>query len=94
METSGELCLSLRINSSSVVQVSSRTCHMSVQTSCSNGTMLDGGSLAPHSSQHVGSHSLSVHHYKRSHHRCFNRPGAQGSSIAAFNPLAVQTCIA
>ena len=27
---------------------------------------------------------------KRSHHGCFGRPGAQGSAISAFNPLAAQ----
>ena len=30
----------------------------------SGGTMLDGGSLASHSSQHVGRHSLAVSHHK------------------------------
>ena len=30
----------------------------------SSGTMLDGGSLAPHSSQHVGRHSSAVSHHK------------------------------
>ena len=53
-------------------------------------TMLDGGSLAPHSSQHVGRCSSVVPHHKRSHHGCFGRPGAQGSAISAFNPLAAQ----
>ena len=42
------------INFSSVVQFSSGTCYKSVQISHSSGTMLDGGSLASHSSQHVG----------------------------------------
>ena len=28
--------------------------------------------------------------HKRSYHGCSSRPGAQGSSIAAFNPLAAQ----
>ena len=52
--------------------------------------MLDGGSLAPHSSQHVGQHSLVVPHHKRSFCGCLGRPGAQGSAISAFNPLAAQ----
>ena len=29
-------------------------------------------------------------HHKRSHCGCFSRPGAQGSVISAFNPLAAQ----
>ena len=57
------------------------------------GTMLEGGSLAPHSSQHVGRHSLVVFHHKRSCHGCFDRQGAQGSAISAFNPLAAQQCV-
>ena len=48
--------------------------------------MLGGVSLAPHSSQHVGSHSSAVSHHKRS----LSRPGTQGSVISAFNPLAAQ----
>ena len=54
---------------------------------------LDGGSLAPHSSQHVGRHSSAVPHHKRSCHGCFGRPGIQGSAISAFNPLAAQQCV-
>ena len=50
--------------------------------------MLDGGSLASHSSQHVGRHSSAVSHCKRSHHGCFGRPSAQGSAISAFNQLS------
>ena len=47
MEVSGELYISSSsINSSSVVHVCSETCHKSIQTSYSSGTMLDGGSLA------------------------------------------------
>ena len=52
--------------------------------------MLDGGSLASNSSQHAGRCSLVVPSCKRSHHGCFSRPGAQGSVISAFNPLAAQ----
>ena len=55
--------------------------------------MLDGGSLAPHSSQHVGRCFSTVPHHKRSHHGCFGRPGAQGSAISTFNPLAAQQCV-
>ena len=59
----------------------------------SGGTMLGGGSLASHSSKHVGRHSSMVPHYKRSHCGCLSRPGAQGSAISAFNPLAAQQCV-
>ena len=53
VDISGELCLySSSINSYSDVQVSSGTCNKSVQTYYSKDTMLDGGSLASHSSQH------------------------------------------
>ena len=46
-----QLCVSSScISSSSSVQVSGRTCQRSVQTFDSGGTILDGGSLAPHSS--------------------------------------------
>ena len=55
--------------------------------------MLDGGSLASHISQHAGRCSSAVSHYKRSHHGCFSRPGAQGSAISAFHPLAAQQCV-
>ena len=72
------------------VQVSSRTCQWSTQTSTSGGSMLDGGSLASHSSQCVGRCSSVVSHCKRSRHGCFGRPGTQGSVISAFNPLAAQ----
>ena len=59
----------------------------------SGGSMLDGGSLASHSSQHAGRHSSVVSHHKRSHHGCFSRPGTQGSAISAFNPLVAQQCV-
>ena len=59
----------------------------------SGGTMLDAGSLAPHSSQHVGRHSSAVPHHKRSHRGCLSRPDTQGSVISAFNPLAAQQCV-
>ena len=66
------------INSSSVGHVSIRTCHKSIQTSYSSGTILDGGSLASHSSQHVGKCSLLVSCLKGSCHGCFGRLDAQG----------------
>ena len=55
--------------------------------------MLDWGSLASHSSQHVGRHSSVVPYHKRSHLGCLRRPDAQGSAISAFNPLAAQECV-
>ena len=50
--------------------------------------MLDGGSLASHSSQHVGRHSSALSHHKGPCCECFGRPGAQGSAISAFNPFS------
>ena len=94
LDVSGKLHVSSScIGSSGSVQVSGRTCQRSTQTVDSGGTMLDGGSLAPHHSEHVGRHSLAVSHHKRSCHGCFVRPGAQGSAISAFNPLAAQQCV-
>ena len=58
LDISGKLCLfSSCINSSSSVQFYGRTCHRSMQTFDSSGTMLEGGSLASLSDQHVGRHS-------------------------------------
>ena len=74
----------------STVHVSDGTCHRSIQTFDSSGTMLDGGSLASHSSQHVGRYSSVLSCGKGSHHGCFDRPCAQGSVISAFNPLGAQ----
>ena len=71
-------------------RVSGRTCQQSTQTFDYGGTMLDGGSLASHSSQHVGRCSSVSSHHKISHCGCFGWPGAQGSVISAFNPLAAQ----
>ena len=91
LEFSGKLCVSSSGSDHSCsVQVSSRTCQWSTQTFTSGGTMLHGGSLASHSSQHVGRCSSVVSHHKRSHCGCFSRPGSQGSAISAFNPLAAQ----
>ena len=88
----------LYVSSSSIkfagsVQVSSRTCHKLIQTSQSSGSLLDGGSLASHSSQHVGRCSSSVSHHKGSCCGCFGRPGTQESTMPAFNPLAAQRCV-
>ena len=63
------------------------------QTFTSGGSMLDGGSLASHSSQHAGRCSSMVPSSKKSRGGCFSRPGAQGSVISAFNPLAAQQCV-
>ena len=91
LEISGKFCVSSSGSGPSCsVQVSSRTCQWSTQTFTSGGSMLDGGSLASHSSQHAGRCSLVVPSCKRSCHGCFGRPGAQGSVISAFNPLAAQ----
>ena len=91
LDFSGKLCVSSSSSGpSSSVQVSGRTCQQSTQTFDSGGTMLDGGSLASHHSQHVGRCSLAVSHHKRSCHGCFGRPGTQGSAISAFNPLEAQ----
>ena len=85
------ICLSSScISSSSSVHVSGRRDHRSIQTFDSGGIMLDGDSLASHSSQHVGRHSLALSCHQRSHHGCFSSPGAEGSAISAFNPLAAQ----
>ena len=74
-------------------QICGRTCGRSTQMFDSSGIMLGGGSLAPHSSQHVGRCSSAVSHHKRSHHGCLSRTGAQGSAISAINPLAAQWCV-
>ena len=88
---SGKLCVSSSgSSSSSSVQVPNRRCQQSTQTFDSGGAMLDEGSLASHSSQHVGRCSSVVSHHKKSHHGCFGRSGAQGSAVSAFNPLAAQ----
>ena len=91
LDISGKLCVSSSSSGPSCsVQVSSRTCQLSTQTFTSGGSMLDGGSLASHSSQHAGRCSSVVSSCKRSHCGCFGRPDAQGSAISAFNPLAAQ----
>ena len=85
LDFSGKVCVfSSSSSSSSSVQVSGGTCQQSAQTFDSGGAMLDGGSLASHSSQHVGRCSLVVSHCKRSHCGCFFRPGTQGSAVSAL----------
>ena len=62
---SGKLCVSFSSSSPSCsVQVSGRTCQWSTQTFDSGGAMFNGGSLASHSSQHVGRCSSAVSHHK------------------------------
>ena len=71
LEISGKLCVSFSGSGPSCsVQVSSRTCQWSTQMFTSGVSMLDGGSLASHSSQHAGRCSLAVPSSKRSHHGC------------------------
>ena len=83
LDVSGKLCVfSSWISSSGSVNVSDRTCQRSTQMVDSGGTMFDGGSLAPHTSQDVGRHSLVVPHHKRSHHGYLGRAGTQGSAIS------------
>ena len=94
LEFLGKLCVSSSGSGPSCsVQVSSRTCQWSTQTFTSGGSMLDGGSLASHSTQQAGRCSSAVSHHKRSHRGCFSRPGTQGSALSAFNPLATQQCV-
>ena len=90
LDVSGKIPVSASNSSSCSVQVSVGTCQNSVQTVDSCGTVLDGGSLASHSSQCVGRCSLAMPHHKRSHHGCLSRPGTQGSAISASIPLAAQ----
>ena len=91
MAISGRLHVSSSsISSSGSVHISGRTYQRSTQTIDSGGTMLDGGSLALQSYQYVGRHSLVVPHHKRSRCGFLGKPGAQGSAISAFNPLAAQ----
>ena len=91
-DLSGELCVPSCIRYPSSVQVSWITCHSSIQTSYSGGALLDGGSLASHSSWHVGRHSFLVFCHKNCH-GYFRRQGAQGSAITAFIHLPDQRCL-
>ena len=51
-------------SSFSSIQVSSRTCHRSIQTSISSCSLLDQSSLVSHSSQNVRKPYLSVSYFK------------------------------
>ena len=51
-----------------LLRFQTRTCHRSIQTSYSVFVLLNGGSLASQSSQHVRRHSLSGSQYKKPHH--------------------------
>ena len=91
LDISGQFCISFScIHSPSSVQVSGRTSHRSIQTLNSSCTLLDGGSLASHSSQHVGGLSFSVSYHKRSHKVYFGTLSFQWSAIVTFNHLAAQ----
>ena len=93
-DISGKLCLSSScIISSGSVQCSGRTCHGSIQTFDSCGTMLDGGSLASQSSQPIGRHSSALSCNKRPCHGSIDGPGTQGSAISVFNLLAAQKSV-
>ena len=80
------------IGSPSSVHISDRTCQRSIQTSYSYGILLDGAFLASHSSQHVSRLSSLVSCCKKTCNGCCSGLGAQGSTIAAFSPLAAQMC--
>ena len=96
LDISGKLCLSSsHTSSSSSVQVSGGTCHRTIQTFDSRSTMLDGSSLASHSSQHVERCSQCFPVNKDVIMDVFGGPGAQGSPRSALNPLAAQKrCVA
>ena len=76
------------ISSSSFLQVSGRTCHKSIETFNSGGTMLDTGSLSSQSSQHVGRCCWVMSCCKGSDCGCLGIPDGQESAISAFSPLA------
>ena len=91
LEVLGKLCVSSCCSSSSSsFQVSGGTCQRSNHTFDSDDTMLDGGSLASHSCQHVGRCSWAISHHKWSHHGCISRSCTQGSVISAINPWAAK----
>ena len=94
LDISDELYVSSScISSPRSIQVSGWTCHRWTHTSYSSATLLDGSSLASHSSQHVGKYPLLVSHCKRPQHGCFSQPHSQGSTIIGFKPLAAQRCV-
>ena len=67
----------------------------SLQTFTSSCTLLDGGSLASHYSQHNMEYLLSVHHGKGSYQGYFGQQGAKGATFIAFNLFfCLDICIA
>ena len=61
LDISGGFCVSSSsFNSPGSIKVPVKTCLRSIQTTYSGGTLLDGGFLASHSSQHVGKYLLIV----------------------------------
>ena len=75
-----------------VPQVLSNFLEEHINISYSSETLLDGGSLASHSSHHVARHYSSIPCCKISNHGCFGKLGVEGSAIAAFNALDSQRC--
>ena len=63
------------VSSPGLIQVPGRTCHRSIQILYSSDTLLDGGSLVSHISQHVGRHSSSMSHHKEPHQWMFQLAG-------------------
>ena len=86
----GELYISSCISSPNFVQVSLGTCHRSIQNCNSSFTLSGGGYLASYSCYHVERYSSWVCYSKNCHYGCFGRPGAKGSAIHVFKPLAAQ----
>ena len=91
---SGELCVfSSSCSSPGSIQDPRIVTHWSLQISYSCDTLLDGGSLASHSSQHAGRYSSYVSDHKGPYQRCLGQLGAEGSLITAFNHLATQRSV-
>ena len=72
--------------------ISRRTCHRSIQTSYSSGTLLDGHFLASHSSQHVGRHFSLLSYHKKSCHGFWSVLGIQGLPSLHLS-VAAHTCM-
>ena len=81
LHDSDKLCISSCISCFSSVQAFDRTCQRSTQTYQLGGTMLGRGSLATHSSLHVGRCSSVLSSHKRSYCGCFGRPCVQRFAI-------------
>ena len=75
------------------VHISGRTCHRSIQTSYCSSSLLDGGYLSVYSSYDVGRHSLLLSYCIKSCHGWYNRLGAEGSAIIAFNSGCSEICV-